>query len=257
MTTLEKPPRSSQFFYQSDHLCSSTGSSTERLIMAQSVAVGQHSSNLSVQLFHLDSAKSVIGSSTVRFAYRYTPYGGSRGALASLMASFVAQRFDKMSNGYPLGNGLRVYKPGIFRFGSPDRLSPFGKGGLNPYSYCQGDPVNKHDPSGQFPILHYLLRAAVRSAVAVTRHLGRATEVMTLTIEEVVRETVRDVVRQLTPVLEIGHDVIAAAAAVPTELSMRADALDRQPQIPIGRPSRSEALSLHSQVEQNTVVRRQ
>jgi len=34
------------------------------------------------------------------------------------------------------------------RFLSSDVLSPFHAGGLNGYSYCGGDPVNKHDPSG-------------------------------------------------------------------------------------------------------------
>ncbi|OKA17200.1 hypothetical protein BOH74_23100, partial [Pseudomonas versuta] len=29
-----------------------------------------------------------------------------------------------------------------------DSLSPFGEGGLNGYSYCAGDPVNRIDPSG-------------------------------------------------------------------------------------------------------------
>jgi hypothetical protein len=34
------------------------------------------------------------------------------------------------------------------RFHSPDRLSPFGKGGVNAYAYCGGSPVNRTDPSG-------------------------------------------------------------------------------------------------------------
>ena len=36
------------------------------------------------------------------------------------------------------------------RFNSPDTLSPFGKGGINAYAYCAGDPVNRSDPSGRF-----------------------------------------------------------------------------------------------------------
>jgi len=40
-----------------------------------------------------------------------------------------------------LGNGYRAYNPILKRFNSPDSLSPFGKGGLNAYSYCVGDPV--------------------------------------------------------------------------------------------------------------------
>ncbi len=34
------------------------------------------------------------------------------------------------------------------RFNSPDSLSPFGRGGLNAYAYCQGDPINRSDPGG-------------------------------------------------------------------------------------------------------------
>jgi hypothetical protein len=34
------------------------------------------------------------------------------------------------------------------RFHAPDTLSPFGKGGINAYMYCAGDPVNHSDPSG-------------------------------------------------------------------------------------------------------------
>ena len=49
---------------------------------------------------------------------------------------------------YLLGNGYRAYSPVLMRFHSPDSLSPFGKGGLNAYMYCVGDPVNFSDPTG-------------------------------------------------------------------------------------------------------------
>jgi RHS repeat-associated protein len=53
-----------------------------------------------------------------------------------------------MTGVYHLGNGHRSYDPGLRRFLSPDRLSPFGAGGFNAYAYCQGDPVNYRDPTG-------------------------------------------------------------------------------------------------------------
>ncbi|WP_238591846.1 RHS repeat-associated core domain-containing protein [Pseudomonas abietaniphila] len=47
-----------------------------------------------------------------------------------------------------MGAGYRAFNPVLMRFNSPDSLSPFGEGGLNPYAYCLGDPVNRLDPSG-------------------------------------------------------------------------------------------------------------
>jgi RHS repeat-associated protein len=50
---------------------------------------------------------------------------------------------------YILGNGYRAYNPRLMRFHNPDKLSPFGKGGLNAYMYCGGEPVMRADPTGQ------------------------------------------------------------------------------------------------------------
>lgn len=51
---------------------------------------------------------------------------------------------------YLLGNGYRAYNPRLMRFHSPDSWSPYGRGGLNAYMYCAGDPVNRSDPTGHF-----------------------------------------------------------------------------------------------------------
>lgn len=51
---------------------------------------------------------------------------------------------------YHLGNGHRVYNPVLMRFHSADHFSPFGEGGMNPYAYCVGDPINHSDPTGRF-----------------------------------------------------------------------------------------------------------
>lgn len=58
---------------------------------------------------------------------------------------------------YIPGNGYRVYNPRLMRFHSPDSWSPFGKGGLNAYMYCAGDPVNFSDPTGHMGLRSFLL----------------------------------------------------------------------------------------------------
>jgi RHS repeat-associated protein len=82
----------------------------------------------------------------------YTPYGHrtAQGGLSSLLA-FNGERNDTITGCYLLGNGHRAFNPVLMRFNSPDSLSPFGDGGLNCYAYCQGDPINRTDPTGRFP----------------------------------------------------------------------------------------------------------
>ncbi|MQT31498.1 RHS repeat-associated core domain-containing protein [Pseudomonas helleri] len=77
----------------------------------------------------------------------YTPYGHHRGQQGLL--GFNGEAHDPLTGHYLLGNGHRAYNPVLMRFNSPDTLSPFGAGGLNPYCYCLGDPVNRVDPNGQ------------------------------------------------------------------------------------------------------------
>ncbi|MFT0539225.1 RHS repeat-associated core domain-containing protein [Pseudomonas faucium] len=84
----------------------------------------------------------------------YTAYGFSapqQGLASSL--GFNGERLNLPAGGYFLGNGYRLYNPQLMRFLSSDDLSPFGRGGINAYSYCAGDPVNKIDPSGHAPMI--------------------------------------------------------------------------------------------------------
>ena len=61
---------------------------------------------------------------------------------------FNGERLDPVNGAYHLGNGYRAYNPVLMRLNRPDSFSPFGAGGINPYAYCVGDPVNHTDPSG-------------------------------------------------------------------------------------------------------------
>jgi RHS repeat-associated protein len=88
-------------------------------------------------------------SSGVRQPSVFCPYGhrSPESGLSSLLG-FNGQRRDPVTGHYLLGNGYRAFNPVLMRFNSPDSLSPFGKGGVNAYAYCAGDPVNRVDPTG-------------------------------------------------------------------------------------------------------------
>jgi RHS repeat-associated protein len=75
----------------------------------------------------------------------YTVYGYST---PSSYLGFNGEPLDKFSGSYHLGQGHRAYNHSLMRFSSPDRLSPFDRGGVNAYAYCVGDPVNRSDPTG-------------------------------------------------------------------------------------------------------------
>jgi RHS repeat-associated protein len=68
--------------------------------------------------------------------------------MAYSLAGYNGQRPDPVSGHYHLGNGYRAYSPVLGYFTTPDSWSPFAAGGINPYAYCAGDPINRADPSG-------------------------------------------------------------------------------------------------------------
>ena len=78
----------------------------------------------------------------------YTSYSASGIGSCNSRYGFNGELKDKASGGYLLGNGTRLYLPGLGGFTSSDSLSPFSGGGLNPYRYCNADPINLSDPSG-------------------------------------------------------------------------------------------------------------
>ncbi|PHM70683.1 RHS repeat domain-containing protein [Xenorhabdus kozodoii] len=85
--------------------------------------------------------------------YRYTPYGQqATNEQDPAQPAYTGEAFDPVGGGYHLGNGYRTYNPVLMRFTAPDSLSPFGAGGLNPYAYCLGDPINRSDPSGHISL---------------------------------------------------------------------------------------------------------
>jgi len=101
-------------------------------------------------LMATDQNESVLWSreTTVQtgLLHSWAPYGS--GEVKFALPGFNGECADTVTGFYHLGNGYRAYNPVLMRFNCPDNLSPFGAGGINPYSYCAGDPVNFTDPTG-------------------------------------------------------------------------------------------------------------
>lgn len=92
--------------------------------------------------------------------------------------------------------------------------------------------------------------------MTASRHFNRATEALIRMVDEVVADTLRDAGRQLTPIFEAGREVITAAAAVPTELSMRVNTLHLTLEPPTPRAPRADTQSPNQLGEQRTHIRR-
>jgi RHS repeat-associated protein len=93
------------------------------------------------------SALQYLGSSLSQ-SVAYSPFGYHIATGLKISSGFNGQTLDRISKVYLLGNGYRAFSTTLQRLYSPDSLSPFSQGGINSYSYCAGDPVNKTDPSG-------------------------------------------------------------------------------------------------------------
>jgi len=96
--------------------------------------------------------------------FAYSPFGSTsaRNGSDSLLVGFNGGRLDPVNQTYHLGNGYRTYNPTLMRFNAPDSWSPFGSGGLNQYAYCEGDPINRSDPSG-----HMSVGSAVKAGLGI------------------------------------------------------------------------------------------
>lgn len=115
----------------------------------------------------------------------YSPYGhrAPENGLLSLLG-FNGERPDPVTGHYLLGNGYRAFNPVLMRFNSPDSWSPFGKGGLNAYAYCLGDPMNQTDPTG-----HGLISNVLPVVPAVQTRIYETVQVEAKKLMSDIRET--------------------------------------------------------------------
>ncbi|WP_459207442.1 RHS repeat-associated core domain-containing protein [Pseudomonas sp. MLB6B] len=161
-------------FYQHDHLITELDGQTARSVfrhkhglLAQGTFADLHSSTL-MAVSDTDSVMAEYNQDGVG-QRTYDPYGLYPVAQDTSQAplAFNGQRLDLIAEGYLLGNGYRLFSPALRRFCSPDSLSPFGRGGLNNYVYCAGDPLNRTDPSGHFLLPRRQLKIASAAMMGV------------------------------------------------------------------------------------------
>nr|WP_314529963.1 RHS repeat-associated core domain-containing protein [uncultured Pseudomonas sp.] len=122
-------------------------------LLAQQLGQGKASDTLLLATDQQRSVLQTINATNQSHTIAYSPYGHrpAETGLTSLL-SFNGESPDPVTGHYLLGNGYRAFNPVLMRFNTPDRLSPFGKGGLNAYAYCLGDPINWIDPNGAAPL---------------------------------------------------------------------------------------------------------
>ncbi|SFW36016.1 MULTISPECIES: RHS repeat-associated core domain-containing protein [Pseudomonas] len=150
---------STQRFYLKERLSSEIQGTVQRSIFQQDDRLLaqqlRQPGTVETTLLATDQQRTVLHAvaAAQSHALAYTPFGHRplENGLLSLLG-FNGERPDPVTGHYLLGNGYRAFNPVTMRFNSPDRLSPFGKGGLNAYGYCSGDPINRVDPAGEFGI---------------------------------------------------------------------------------------------------------
>ncbi|AJC19555.1 RHS repeat domain-containing protein [Pandoraea pulmonicola] len=158
--TQDNHPDATLFFYDGGQLLNLEESQRHtRLIPGVAGMQAQYSASSAqnggaVWLLSTDDMGSVLSVSDGRSIeeHRYGPYGQeveTDGEPISVLA-YNGQWRDPVLEGYALGNGYRLFLPGLGRFNAPDAYSPFGAGGFNSYAYCSGDPINYSDPTGHF-----------------------------------------------------------------------------------------------------------
>ncbi|CAM3439821.1 RHS repeat-associated core domain-containing protein [Pseudomonas floridensis] len=151
-------------FYQKNRLTTQIhGLIQSSLLHADDHLLGWHEKTGSA-ILATDHQNSVMASQAQTFTY--TPYGIRHSSIDPMsLPGFTGQPVEPVTGHYLLGNGYRAFNPVLMRFNSPDNLSPFGKGGLNAYAYCTGDPVNRIDPEGEWGVKEMILRNVTRSPV--------------------------------------------------------------------------------------------
>ncbi|MBI6918683.1 MULTISPECIES: RHS repeat-associated core domain-containing protein [Pseudomonas] len=161
-------------FYQHDNISAlASEQGNLRVAWAQDIPMAQFEPTQAISLLKVDNNNSVL--STPASWNKYTPYGYLKQDQNAAFLAFNGQMLDTATEAYALGNGYRLYNPALLRFHSPDDLSPFDRGGLNCYAYCEGDSINNIDPDGH-ALFPWGIRKIFRSSAGQARHYNKIYE---------------------------------------------------------------------------------
>lgn len=166
---LSGTPRRQRFYCKSRLATEIEGANSYSVVQHENFLLAQQqreSEARETSLLATDLQRSVLHTlkQSLRQTIAYTAYGHrcAESGRSSLLG-FNGERTDPVTGHYLLGNGYRAFNPVLMRFNSPDSFSPFGKGGINAYIYCTGDPINHTDPSGTVAVNWLKLRTGVIS----------------------------------------------------------------------------------------------
>ena len=131
----------------------------------------------------------------------YSAFGSVDNVQNGLLPGFNGERPDPLTGVSHLGNGYRAYNPILMRFTCPDNESPFGARGINPYAYCQNDPVNVADPSGH----GFIFRLVRRGLTALLKHFVE---------EEVAKSMAKQIAKFADNTITYGTQITSAATDI-------------------------------------------
>ncbi|MFJ4390332.1 RHS repeat-associated core domain-containing protein [Pseudomonas soli] len=116
------------------------------------------------KLLATDLSKSILLSAqgAVQQNNAYSPYGDLPPGCARNLLAYNGEYLEQ-AGFYMAGHGNRVYSYRLMRFLSPDRTGVFLQRNYNAYAYCNGDPINYSDPSGNVGKLKQLAYKALIS----------------------------------------------------------------------------------------------
>lgn len=146
------------YFYQGDKLGSiKRGEFSQTILRNGNMPLAEHNEDKDIhsdRFYSIDIQGSVLGINDKSGLSKniYSAYGHEPAQTLNSLLGFNGQ-YRTPTGCYLLGNGYRAYNPIFMRFQSPDTLSPFSLGGINAYTYCLGDPINRSDPNGHWSIL--------------------------------------------------------------------------------------------------------